>query len=272
MPELRARALTRAALLFFVSLLPSVAQQPFYTDDPSVTEKGKFHFELFNEFDALQRELRPNLRQNTTSYRLNFGLPGNLELDIDNPLLAIFRADGVVPRRSAGFGDTNTGIKWNFHQEKDHSPLPAMSATFYVEFPTGDQRRQLGSGLIDYWLNGIVQKSLRARTKITVNTGILFAGNTSTGLIGIQTTRGHVITFGASLIRKFTEKWELGGEVYGGVTGDLNLAKGQLQFLTGGHYKIRKEFSLDFGVLGGKYVASPRVGVQLGFSVDFQAK
>jgi len=245
------------------------AQQPFYTDDPATTEKGKFHFEFFNEFDRLQPELHPSLKQNTASYRLNYGLPHNLEIDVDNPLLTIFRADAVAPRRLAGFGDTNTGIKWNFYRETKNSPLPALSVSFYVEFPTGDERRQLGSGLVDYWLNGIAQKSLTDLTKITVNTGILFAGNTSVGLLGIQTTRGRVITFGASLIRKFTKKLSLGTEVYGGVTGNLDLGRGQLQLLTGGHYELHKGLSVDFGVLGGKYVASPRAGVQLGFSVDF---
>jgi len=33
---------------------PLLAQLPFYTDDPAVTERGKWHFEFFNEFDALQ--------------------------------------------------------------------------------------------------------------------------------------------------------------------------------------------------------------------------
>ena len=70
---------------------PLLAQLPFYTDDPAVTERGKWHFEFFNEFDALQRQY-PNLRQNTANYKLNYGLPHNLELDVDAPYLAIFRA------------------------------------------------------------------------------------------------------------------------------------------------------------------------------------
>src|SRR5437588_11490647 len=40
------------------------AQLPFYTDDTGVTEPGKWHFEFFNEYDALQLQY-PNLRQNT---------------------------------------------------------------------------------------------------------------------------------------------------------------------------------------------------------------
>jgi hypothetical protein len=47
---------------------PLLAQLPFYTDDPAVTDRGKWHFEFFNEFDALQLQY-PNLRQNTANYK-----------------------------------------------------------------------------------------------------------------------------------------------------------------------------------------------------------
>ena len=39
----------------------------------------------------------------------------NLELDVDTPYLAIFRALGTPT--SSGGGDTNVGVKWNFHKE-----------------------------------------------------------------------------------------------------------------------------------------------------------
>jgi len=50
--------LPRALLLLFAALLDAGltrAQLPFYTDDSAVTEKGKLHFEFFNEYDALLR-------------------------------------------------------------------------------------------------------------------------------------------------------------------------------------------------------------------------
>jgi hypothetical protein len=53
------------------------------------------------------------------------------------------------------------------------------------------------------------------------------------------------------------------------VTKQLQLGKGQLQALLGGNYQVWDKLSFDFAILGGKYVASPRAGVQLGFSVDF---
>ena len=246
---------------------PLSAQLPFYTDDPAVTERGKWHFEFFNEFDALQHPQYPNLRQNTANYKLNYGLPYNLELDVDAPYLAIFRALGTPT--STGGGDTNVGMKWNFHKESQASRLPDLGASLYVEFPTGDSRQQLGSGLTDYWLNFIAQKSVSSKTRITGNIGYLFTGNTSTGVLGITTARGHVYTGGLSVLHDFTSRLTLGGELYGGVTSNGDLGRSQLQALVGGQYTLRSGVTFDFGLLGGKYIASPRIGVQIGFSVDF---
>ena len=93
----------------------------------------------------------PILRQNTANFKLNYGLPHNLELDVDSPYLSIYRTAGNQP--STGVGDTNMGIKTNFRKESATSRVPALAASFYVEFPTGDASQQLGSGLNDYWLN-----------------------------------------------------------------------------------------------------------------------
>jgi len=243
---------------------PLAAQLPFYTDDPAVTERGKWHFEFFDEFDSLQLQY-PNLRQNTVNYKLNYGLPHNVELNLDSPYLSIFRAVGTP--NSKGTGDLNLGVKWEFHKES--SRLPALGASFYIEFPTGDTRHQLGSGVTDYWLNVIAQKSLSDATRINVNVGYLFAGNTSTGALGIQATRGHVIAGGLSVLHDFTRRLTLGGEVYGGYSENGDLGRSQLQALVGGHYKIHHGMTFDFGVLGGRYVASPRIGGQVGFSLDF---
>jgi hypothetical protein len=57
--------------------------------------------------------------------------------------------------------------------------------------------------------------------------------------------------------------------LYGGYTNNGDLGKSQLQALLGGEYQLRNGLAFTFGALGGKYVASPRIGGQLGFSVDF---
>jgi Putative MetA-pathway of phenol degradation len=244
------------------------AQLPFYTDDPNVTGKGRWHFEFFNEFDVLQHPQYPSVRQNTANYKLNYGLPYDLELDVDAPYLAIFRALGTPTAN--GTGDTNVGIKWNFHKESGDSCLPAFSTSLYVEFPTGNAEQQLGSGLIDYWINFIGQKSLTDRTRINGNVGFLFAGNTSTGVLGVQSSRGHVYTGGLSVLHDLNTRLKIGGEIYGGLPDNGGLAKSQLQALIGAQYAIRNGVTLCFGLLAGKYIASPRFGGQIGFSVDFK--
>jgi hypothetical protein len=97
---------------------------------------------------------------------------------------------------------------------------------------------------------------------------VLFSGNETTGVLGIK-SRGTVFTAGGSLVRQFSPKLQLGIELTGAMSKDLHLGKGQLQTLFGGNYQLGPKLSLDFAILGGKYAASPRAGVQLGVSVDF---
>lgn len=246
---------------------PLCAQMPFYTDNADVTDQGTLHFEIYNELDALQSAQYPDLRQNTANFKVNYGLPQNLELDFDIPYLFISRASGS--QASSGNGDADMGIKWNFHKASHPRAAPALSSSFYVEFPTGDESQGLGSGLNDYWLNSIVQEPFSDKTRLDFNFGFLFAGNTSTGVLGIQTTRGHVYTGGLDLQHDYSPRLTLGLELYGGVADKNGLGKNQLQALAGGAYALNNRMSLTFAVLGGAHIASPRIGCQFGYEIDF---
>jgi len=261
----------RLVLVAALLLWPSIAgaQQPFYTDDADVTPRGKFHFDFFNEYDWLQPEQAPHVRQNTLNMKVNYGLTDHLELDLDSPLLTIVNDTTFVPRHPTGFGDTNMGFKYRFMPEREESTTPEVAVATYVEFPTGNTSTGLGSGLTDLWIYGVLQKWIvRERVVLSVNAGYLFYGNTSTGVVGITRARGHVATMGASVIRKFTDKLSLGAELTGAATTNLDLQRGQLQALVGGNYDVGHGTTLDFGVLGGKYAASPVIGIQIGVSID----
>jgi hypothetical protein len=263
-------------VLFFVfglaSLLltpsPARAQQPFYTDNADVTDQKKLHFQLSSEYDILQRSAYPGLRQNTTVFELDYGLFKGVEIGVDGPLIAISNSHVTAPKTLLGFGDLDLHLKYNFLKERKGSWLPALTATFNLELPTGDARKQLGSGRADYFLNGILQKSITKKTMLRLNGGILFSGNTTTGDIGIKTL-GKVFVGGASLVMQITTRLDFGAEVTGAVTASLKPSIGQLQTLIGGNYALTKKMTFDFGILGGKFAASPRVGAQLGISVDF---
>ncbi len=261
----RFQQLATLSLLFISG--PALAQMPFYTDDPAVTEPGTLHLEAFDELDALQSSQFPDLRQNTANLKVNVGLPHGLELDVDAPYLAIYRTAGVASSR--GVGDTDFGIKWSLRETAPQTRLPAVAVSFYVEVPTGDTRQELGSGLTDYWLNFAVQQPLSERTRFNVNLGVLFAGNTSTGVVGIETTRGHVFTGGISLLHDLNSRLTVGGEVYGGIADSDGLDRTQLQGLLGLQYVIRSNMTICLALVGGMYAASPKIGGQLGIALDF---
>jgi hypothetical protein len=53
------------------------------------------------------------------------------------------------------------------------------------------------------------------------------------------------------------------------MTRNFELGKSQLQAMVGGNYSVKKNVTFDFGIVGGRYAASPRAGVQLGISIDW---
>ncbi len=261
----------RSSILFLIlcSLFGAAhAQQPFVTDNTDVTPRHRFHFEFSNEYDVLQRASFPSLRQNTADAELDYGLFENFEIGIEAPVLTI-RSDQSAPfPRATGLGDLNLSFKYNFVREREGKRHPALAITFNLELPTGSVAKQLGSGLADFYVNSVVQKSITRKTTLRLNGGILFSGNDTTGVIGIK-SRGLVLTGGGSVVRQFTPKLDLGVELTGAVTRNLQLGKGQLQAMVGGNYALNKKMTFDFGIVGGKYAASPRLGVQLGVSIDF---
>jgi len=242
------------------------AQQPFYTDNADVTPAGQVHVEVFGERDWLQRGQDPHIRQNTFNMRIDYGLGKGFEVDFDSPFITIANDSTTSLRGAAGIGDTNFGVKYNFHQEDGR--LPALSLAAYIETPTGNPNNGLGSGLTDTWIYGIVQKTVAPAWIARFNAGYLFTGNTSTGVVGISKARGHVATLNASLVRTITRRFDLGAEVSSAIAPNTDLQRAQLQFMVGGNYAIHERFTLDIGVLGGRFVASPRIGLQIGFSFD----
>ena len=109
---------------------------------------------------------------------------------MDGPLLSIYNAPRSGKSDAFGFGDLDLQMKYRILPDKDNLRWPACTLAIYVELPTGNPRNQLGSGIADYWLNGIVQKTLSPRLTYRRNSGILFSGNTLTGAIGVRSTRG----------------------------------------------------------------------------------
>lgn len=256
--------------IVILSATAADAQLPFYTDDADTTPKRKFHLEFSNEYDWLQRSALPGTKQNTAVFTLNYGLTDRVELGVNVAYVTIFNDRVSRLGNANGIGDTQFGVKVRLLDEREGLKRPAVAAVFYMEAPTGNTRKQLGSGLMDYWLYGIVQKSLTKRTTGRLNGGIVFAGNGSTGLVGINAARGNVFTGNGSLVRQFSPRLRLGAEFFGAVTNNFDVTRRQLVAQIGGGYGLAENLEFTFGVLGGRFPASPRIGFQAGLAYDFK--
>jgi hypothetical protein len=260
--------IVRGFCLTLLAAVPAAGQQPFYTDDAEVTSRKQLHLEFSNQFEALKASAYPNLRQNTAELEIDYGLLAGVELGVSTPFLLIFNAVGTKPRTAAGIGDTNVSLKYRFGGHPPGTPR-TFAVSVSLEIPTGKREQQLGSGVFDYGFNSVWQQRLTPALVVRANGGLLASGNTLTGAVGIP-GRGVVVTGGTSIVRQASAELQLGVEVTGAFTPrETGQTQAQLQLQVGGNYLLPNGMSVDFGVMTGRFDASPRVAAQLGFSVDF---
>jgi hypothetical protein len=252
--------------LLLISARSGHAQQPFVTDDTETVEKGRVELEFLNEFDRLHRFDFPETFQNETEATLTFGIGKRVEVAVAGTFVSVYSAE--APRSIGGIGDSEFEVKYNFRHDKKHTYLPAMAISFMIQAPTGNALRGLGSGVTNIGIRGLAQKQIGEKNTFRVNGGYLFAGNTIVGDLGILSVRGHIFTGSASYVRKINDKLQLGGEFSGAVTSKFQLSEGQMQVRFGGNYQITKKTSIDVAVAGGKFSASPRFALVIGFTRD----
>jgi hypothetical protein len=264
-----------ALLLCLLAAAPAARaqdrQQPFYTEIADVTEPGRYFFEAISEFDVLRTDARPAVRQNSAYFTISYGVFPNAEISVFFPVITVFNERTAAPRTTTGLGDVGYMFKYNFLREREGSRRPALAVSFLAEAPTGDDVAGAGYGLANYTVNGILQKSLSERTVARLNAGVGFAATTTDEGPDFR-TRGVVFTGGGSIVRRFTERLSLGAELRGARSRNKELGRGLLLGQVGGNYAFTDRVTFDFGVLGGRFPAAPRLGAQLGLSVDLDTR
>ena len=271
------------ALLCLLAAAPAAAaqdrQQPFLTEIADVTEAGQYYFEAVTEFDVLRTDARPAVRQNSAYFTISYGVFRDAEVNIFFPAITVFNERTSSPRNVTGFGDVGYTFKYNFLREREGSRRPALAVSFLVEAPTGDDERGLGYGLTNYTVNGILQKTLsegtektgRGETVARLNGGVSFAGVTTDEGPDFR-TRGVVFNGAGSIVRRFTPRLSLGAELRGAHSRNKELGRGLLLGQVGGNYAFNDRVTFDFGILGGRFTAAPRLGATLGLSVDLDTR
>lgn len=265
-PVLGGRHATAAvALVLAWSVRSAAAQQPFVVDDAGVAGRGVWHVEVSSQIDTLRSTARPARWQHVLEWEVDVGLGRRLEAAAILPVVSVV-SNGVSGRVAAtGVGDATVGVKWRLTDD----PAAAHSTAFSgaIEFPSGSQRRGLGSGLVDYGLNVVSEHVLHPRATVRVNAGAILAGNTQTGALGIR-ERGAVVTSGVSLVGAVNRMLQAGAELTLAWSQKTSLAGSAAGWQVGAKVAVRDGATIDGSVLGGWFDASPRWGVQLGMSVD----
>ena len=243
---------------------PANAQQPFVVDDAEVTLRRAWHVEVSSQVDWLKREARPFRWQNTLEWELDYGLTDRVELSALLPVISLV-SDGPGSRTAVGIGDTSFGLKRRF--TRDPLATHAYAGSLTVEFPSGARSRSLGSGLVDYGMNLISQHRLHDTVVLRVNGGLILAGNTQMGAVGIK-ERGPIVTGGTSVVVGVSSRVTLGAESMVFYSRKATLGGSYVGWQIGANVKMKEGTTLDAGILSGWFDGSPRLGVQVGASID----
>lgn len=256
-----------AAAIWSASARPAGAQQPFLVDDAEVTPARGWHVEISSQVDVLRAVARPARWQNVFEWEVNYGAGRRLELAALLPVVSLV-SDAAGGRAAVhGLGDATLAAKWRLTRDPAAVHATALSAT--LEIPSGSRARGLGTGLVDYGLNLVSQHLVHPRATVRVNGGVLLAGNTQTGAVGIR-ERGTVLTTGASVVSLVAAAVQVGGELTMAWSQEASLGGSAIGWQLGTNITVRQGVTIDASVLGGWFDASPRVGVQIGMSADLR--
>ncbi|MBV9080128.1 MAG: transporter [Elusimicrobia bacterium] len=143
---------SRRLLLSLLVAIPalSFAGPPFVTDDPEPVPLH--HWEIYSA--AAGAETKDGWSGAAPAFDINYGALHNVHLH------ALVQAAGSHPfhgNRNYGFGDLEVGAKIRFVDETARRPQMAIYPA--VDFPTGDEHRDLGAGRAQAFLPLWIQKS-----------------------------------------------------------------------------------------------------------------
>jgi hypothetical protein len=138
----------------YLLLLPlsSEAALPMITDDAGTQGKGKFQIEVAVEHDR-DKEQFAGVTTREADYAVaavfTAGVTDSLDLAIGAPYLWTSSNDDLgQSSRVNGIGDTVLVAKWRFFEKERLS----LALKPYVDLPSGNDNKDLGSGKVNYGL------------------------------------------------------------------------------------------------------------------------
>jgi hypothetical protein len=216
------------AALMVLTAGSASAGPPFITDDPEPVERGHWEVYAFSagavgEHDA--SGVGPSIE-------VNYGAAPNLQLHLIANLAYDVPSGGPAVM---GPGDTELGFKYRFITPGKTDWFPQVGIFPLLEVPTGNARRNLGSGNVDAFLPIWIQKDFG---KWLTYGGGGYWINPGLG------NRGFWYA-GWLLQRQVTDKLALGAEVFHTTPAQVDRS-GVTGFNLGGQYDFTEHYHLLF--------------------------
>ena len=162
--RLNAGKIAAAVLVIWMavfSLPPSAhCARPLITDDAGTLGKGKFQVELGSEMsDHRTDEDGVVTREDSSSATatVSYGILENLDVVLGAPYQwTKVKEDGETVSDENGFSDVTLEAKWRFFEKNGYS----LALKPGLSFPTGDDKKGLGTGRVTYGMIFIATKEM----------------------------------------------------------------------------------------------------------------
>jgi hypothetical protein len=147
------------ALLFSGSMIlgyyfQSVAAIPLLTDDTETQGKGKLQLELLGEYANDREEIISD--KGAFLATLTYGIADPVDIAINIPYQSWRSSDSGLETTGSGLSDLAIELKWRFYEKEGFSL--ALRPGFII--PTGDNQKNIGSGMMRYYLIFITSKEM----------------------------------------------------------------------------------------------------------------
>ncbi len=226
--------------------------RPLSTNDAGTVERGHFEVECGYEYAKGDAD-----EENSLSFAVTCGIAQNLDLGVEVPYRFIDFDEGDDVD---GIGDVEFTTKYTLVKETEDHPAFAMS--FGVKSETGDETKGLGTGEIDYSINGILTKKIN---KITthLNCGYTFVGEPDGEDVD------DLMSYAVAVEYPLGEKLNILGEIAGETDFNGNFDNNACSGLFGINHCLNEDIVIDYGFGFGISDASPDYTITSGMTIYF---
>jgi len=229
---------------FLVLSAPAFAARPLNTDDAGTVDLGKFEIET-----GIEVEKAKNVDETATAFavQVKYGILKNFDAGIEIPYSA---------SDPSGIGDATVKGKINFAEETESAP--AISLGVDIKLMNGDKDQGLGTGYVDYGINGIFSKELGP---------VMGHANLGYTIVGTKegTASENVISYGVAVEYSANDAVNIVGEIFGSSV--ENASVNPLDAQIGGYWSINDMTRIDGGLAFGLSDASPEYKATVGITL-----